>query len=169
MPGASIPQRLVLPAPEAVAQMITGLLGRHVTGKKSTPVAWNPKAQKDASVLAVYVRDDGSYRGVTISDTAAVCMVGAALTLHPIADASACLKAGKWSEGLMENYREVLNVAANLFNMPGAPHTRLRKVCLPGEAVPEEVEAALRKPAGRQDVEVTVAGYGSGRLSIVAF
>ena len=68
---------------------------------------------------------------------------------------------------LEENLREVLNIAVTLFNVPGAEHLRLYAVHAAGTALPQDVLARALTLGRRTDVNVDVAGYGSGVLSVV--
>ena len=68
---------------------------------------------------------------------------------------------------LYDNAREVLNVAASLFNVDGAPHVRLVEAFAPREILPAEVEKWILARVARLDMEMTVAGYGGGRMSVL--
>lgn len=153
------------PTPDQVGKLIGGLLGRNVAVRRASPVTRGPEA---LTALAVYLGDTDSLRGAMICDLALVCNAGAALTLYPAPDAAACVRKGRWDDTLTENFHEVVNVSAALFNMPGAPHARLQRVYLAPDAPPAEVERALREAKGRLDLEVTIPGYGPGKLSVLA-
>jgi hypothetical protein len=62
---------------------------------------------------------------------------------------------------------EVLNVLAGIFNVPGAAHVRLFRVYQPGEPLPADIRDAAAMYGDRLDLEVTVAGYGKGALSLI--
>jgi hypothetical protein len=66
-----------------------------------------------------------------------------------------------------ENLGEVFNILTALFNVPERPHLKMYAVHLPGELPAADVSASLRAFGKRSDLEVTVAGYGTGKLSIV--
>jgi hypothetical protein len=53
-----------------------------------------------------------------------------------------------------------------MFNGGGVTHSKLYKLYAPGEVVPADL-AALAAGFNRIDLEVDVAGYGTGALSIV--
>lgn len=159
-------KNVTMPSLDKVAQIIGGLVGRNVVARRSGPVA---RGANIATATAVYIGDSADLRGATVSDVALVCNAGAALTLYPPLEAAQCVRRGQWNDTLTENFHEVLNVSANLFNQPGAPHARLQRVYLTPEPLPEVVEAAMRRAAARLDVEVTIPGYGAGKLSVLAF
>jgi hypothetical protein len=58
-------------------------------------------------------------------------------------------------------------VAASLFNAPGADHLRLYELHPAGPALPPQLQAQALTLGRREDVEVDIAGYGAGRLSVV--
>ena len=60
------------------------------------------------------------------------------------------------------------NILSALFNVPGAPHAKLHKLYAPGEPLPNDIRAYASALGFRLDLDVAVAGYGNGRLSIVA-
>ncbi len=78
-----------------------------------------------------------------------------------------CIKEKCLDETLTENLHEVFNVLAAVFPQSDAPRVIFRGLHF-GADVPEEVKALLAKPVGRLDLEIDVAGYRSGRLTILA-
>jgi len=57
-------------------------------------------------------------------------------------------------------------IHASMFNGEGINHSKLYKLYAPGESVPGDI-AGLSAAFNRIDLRVDVAGYGSGKLSIV--
>ena len=68
---------------------------------------------------------------------------------------------------LKENCYEVLNVLASVFNVTDAPHVRLYQMFGPGEAPPSDVQALGATLGSRDDLTMSIDGYGPGLLSIV--
>lgn len=165
MTTSSSPSKSALPTPETVAQIITGLIGRSVSVKKAPALVRG----KTPTATAVYVCDDGKLRGAAVADIALASSAGAALTLLPAPDAAQAVKTGQWNDALAENFREILNVASNVFNVPGQPHTRLKEVFLTPAALPAEVEAGIKAASGRLDIEVSIPGYGPGKMTVYSF
>ncbi len=58
-------------------------------------------------------------------------------------------------------------MGATLFNAEGAPHVRLAETYAPREVVPSDIDTRLRGMVPRMDLDVTVSGYGGGKLSVV--
>jgi hypothetical protein len=154
-----------LPTPAALARMLSDLLGRRVdvTGGKAAPF------KMDAAVGAgLYAPRDDSGTVVCVVDLELAVNLGAALALFPAAVAAESLRNGKPDEALLENFREVLNVTAGLLNTHGGTHLVLREVQIAPPALPEAFLQLMAKPASRLDVEVRIAGYGGGKMSMLA-
>ena len=61
----------------------------------------------------------------------------------------------------------MLNIAASMFNAPGAEHLRLHELHPAGAPLPPMVRAQSLTLGRREDVTLEIAGYGAGRMSIV--
>jgi hypothetical protein len=153
-----------LPAPKEVRDLLADLLGKDVTLSPTSPLA--PAAGRPVSV-AVYVDDLLVVRAVIACDLAFSAYAGAAIALMPPTSAEAALEDGTLDETLRANLYEVLNIAASLFNVPDAPHVRLYDLHPAGGPVPPDVLAKTLTLGRREDLAVEIAGYGSGRLSVV--
>lgn len=153
-----------LPLPESVHRMFTDLLGKQVVVKKATPFVVGPAT---LGIVAAYVHDSGQIGALAVCDLAWACHGGAALMLLPPSTSADAVKSGKFTETIVDNIREVLNVAASLFIHEERPHVRLREIhILPGK-LPEAVAKVLQRPAARMDLELTVQGYGAGRMTLL--
>jgi len=152
--------------PDALSKVLTDLLmDRRVNVNKSAPMRLPPPAP---FVLATYKSDDGKSAFVCVSDLALASAASAALTLIPPNVAAESVRAGKLSEELSENVREIFNVCAGLFNRPDAPHFVLEEVTVQSKTLSGPLAAAMAKPRARSDFEVSISGYSSGKLSIWA-
>lgn len=153
-----------LPAPKEIRDLLGDLLGREVTVAPTSPFAPGPYAP---ATVAVYVTDQLEVAGVIACDLKLSAAAGAAIGLVPPGGAADAAASGTLPANLAENLQEVLNVAAALFNTPGAPHLRLYTMHPAGQTLPADVVARALTLGRRVDLTVEVAGYGSGRLSIV--
>ncbi|HMO10410.1 MAG TPA: hypothetical protein PKB06_02640 [Actinotalea sp.] len=155
-----------LPTTLAVRELLEGMFGRDVDGKTGSG-AVNPAAAPGAMV-GVYTDDKLATRAIVIADLPLAAYGGAALALIPVRQAEEAIEAGLLPEALSENFGEVLNVAASWFNVEGAPHVKLYGTFQPGEVLPPDIQKWVLAFVRRLDLELAVAGYGSGRLSILA-
>lgn len=149
--------------PNTIAQLFRQiLLGRSVSAEKIAPFRI---PASEASATAIYPNHQGNIAGLCIADIDLVHRAGAALCLIP---ADARLKAVKFDPALTENFQEILNICAQLFGGPEQQRISLAKVVLSADARPENVTRLISSPAWRLDVKLTIEGYGSGRISVLA-
>lgn len=153
-----------LPVPKQVRELFAELLDRDVALSPAAPVTPGPATP--ASV-AVYVDDMLRVAGVICCDLPLSARAGAAIGLIPSGHAEAAIEDGRITEALSENLYEVLNVAASMFNVDGADHVRLHSLHPAGAPMPPDVQARALTLGRREDVELDIAGYGGGRLSVV--
>lgn len=151
----------ILPAPKDVRDLLEGLLGKDVTVAPGDPVSLN-----DGAALAVYVDPQLSTNAICLVDVPLAAWFAGALALLPKGGLEDAIEDGELSAMQLEVVYEVVNVAAAMFNGGGVTHSKLYKLYAPGEAVPGDL-AALAAGFNRIDLEVDVAGYGKGALSIV--
>lgn len=151
----------ILPAPKDVRDLLEGLLGKDVTVSPGDPVSLN-----DGAALAVYVDPQLSTNAVCVVDVPLAAWFAGALALLPKGGLEDAIEDGELSDMQLEVVYEVVNVAAAMFNGGGVTHSKLYKLYAPGESVPADL-AALAAGFNRIDLEVDVAGYGTGSLSIV--
>jgi hypothetical protein len=153
-----------VPGVQAVGDLFGGLLGRAVTAKPVPPL---DLSSTKALAVGVYEAGEGAIGAVTVVDVPLGAYSAAALSMVPKGGADDAARSGKLSDTLLENLREVLNVGAQLLNVPGQPRLVFRTLHLPGTPIPEPVGAILKSPAGRVDVSIEVAGYGGGKMAIL--
>ncbi len=155
---------MVLPAAKDVRDMLTGLVGKDVAVSPGGPVT--PTADKPVAV-AVYVDPHLAVNALCVLDLGAAAYTGAALALLPPGGAQDAVEEdGELTTMLVEALHEVVNVLAALFNVPGAPHSKLHRLYAPGDELPGDVVGVLAN-FNRLDLAIQVPGYGKGALSLV--
>ena len=161
-PAGSVP----LPHPKQIKDLFTDLIGRDVDVKLGNPVLPGPALP---AAVAVYVTDRTATGAVCVCDIALAANLGAALAMIPAGAAKDAATSGLLSANLAENFYEIVNILASVFNDgDGAPHLRLWSVHAPGDKLPADVAAYVAQVPRRLDLDLTIAGYGPGRLSIAA-
>ncbi len=154
---------VLLPAPKDVRDMLAGLVGRNVTVTPGAPVTPGP----DRPVaVAVYVAPDMSVNALCLMDLGAAAYTAGGLALLPPGGCQDAVEEGELSDMLVEALHEVVNVLSALFNVAGAPHSKLHKLYAPGEEVAGDL-AGMLAGYNRIDLGVDVQGYGKGSLSLV--
>ncbi|SDN82938.1 hypothetical protein SAMN05660199_00778 [Klenkia soli] len=159
----SAPVKTGLPTNKAVLDLLQGLLGRAVTVAPGAPVTPTPSRP---TAFATYVDPGYGLNAVVLIDLPLAAWCAGALALLPKGGCEDAVEEGELSEMQVEVLHEVVNVAASLFNAGGVLHSKLDKLYAPGEAVPADL-AVLTGSTNRLDLDVTVAGYGGGSLSII--
>jgi hypothetical protein len=151
-----------LPNRHSVRNTIQDLIGRDVD--LSDGVA--PES-KSTNVVAVYVTDKLATSAVAVVDLECAARLGGSLGMVPRMVVDEAIKARELPTTLEENCYEVLNVLAAVFNLPNAPHVRLYQMYGPNAALPSDIAALGAMVGSRMDVELKIAGYGTGLMSIV--
>lgn len=152
-----------LPTGAEIGELLEGLLDRGVTAvEEAQPVLLG----RDVRMVAAYADDTTQVRAVMMLDLALSSAFGAALALVPPHRVATAIEENAVPEDLADNTREVLNIAASLFNC-GDVHLKLRQVAVAPEPVEDAVVAFLRRPSRRADRRVDVPGYGAGVLAVV--
>ena len=155
---------VVLPAAKDVKDMLSGLVGKAVAVNPGAPVT--PTPDKPVSV-AVYVDPTMNINALCVMDLAASAFTGGALALLPPGGCQDAVEEdGELSGMMVEALHEVVNVLSAMFNVPGAPHSKLHKLYAPGEDLPGDIAGMLAN-FNRIDLAIEVPGYGKGTLSLV--
>ena len=143
---------------------LKALLGRSVEAK-TTRDGVNRK-RRSGTLMAIYRSEDGQLVGLIAHDLAFACYSGAALALIPVNVATQGIRMGRPDESLLDNNREVMNVLAQHF---GDEDRRviLESVTSDIKNLSGDVKAFLQAPPHDLDLEVTIDGYGSGKIAVL--
>ena len=153
----------MLPDRKIIKDIFEGLLGRDISITEGTAVDIGiPKP-----VVASYADDVGQLRAVAVLELALAARAGAAIALVPKGAADAAVEDMLLPSNLFENASEICNVLAAALGDAMGVHLRLAGAFAPTDPVPSLVLTTATQLAGREDVELDIAGYGSGRLSLV--
>jgi hypothetical protein len=152
-----------LPSRHAVRSLVEGLVGRDVDLKDCDPIS-----ARATNLVAAYVTDKLQVSVVIVTDIECAARLGGALGMLPRGGIDDAIKEGDLAGLLRDNAYEVLNVLSAVFNVENAPHVRLYQLYGPGGGVPSDVAALTQVIGSRMDLELNVAGYGDGHLSIIA-
>jgi hypothetical protein len=160
----SVATTSVLPPTKALRDLLLDLMQKGIDIKPGKPWAVTPEKP---GAVALYVDDHTKLKALVFCDLDLAAHLGACIGLVPAGGAKACIEDGALSETISDNLYEVFNIVSALFNVPDHPHLKLYGVHDPGEALPADVAAHCKAMGMRDDVVVSIAGYGSGTLSIV--
>jgi hypothetical protein len=151
-----------LPNRHSVRSTIEDLIGRDIDLSDGVP-----PENRSTNVIAVYVTDKLVTSAVAVVDLECAARFGGALGMVPRLVVDEAITARELPPPLEGNCYEVLNVLAAVFNLPNAPHVRLYEMYAPNAVIPPDVAALGATLGNRMDVNLKIAGYGTGLLSIV--
>jgi hypothetical protein len=151
-----------LPSRHAVRSLVEDLVGRTVDLTDDDAVG-----NKPTNIVAVYVNDKVNLSAVIVVDIECAARLGGALGMLPIGGVEDAIEEKDLPELMRDNCYEVLNVLAAVFNVENAPHVRLYEMYGPNADLPADVAGLAYAVGGRMDVQLKIAGYGDGRMSVV--
>lgn len=154
---------IALPTAKDVRDLLEGLLGREVTVAPAAPLSPSPSRP---AATAVYVDREFRATALCLVDLPLAAWCAGALALLPRGGVADAVAEGELSELHLEVLHEVVNVLASLLNGRGGTHSRLDRLLAPGQPLPGDL-VAVTGSTNRLDLEVGVAGYGSGGLTFV--
>lgn len=152
-----------IPSPAEIAEMFTSLCGKDTTARVDKTIGFDDTPNW---VFAVYDEEDGTIGAVIACDVATAAYGGAALSLIPSSLAEESIKSGIVAENLSENFREVLNVCAGLFNSATTPRLKLGHYCEPPDEAGEGLVQWFEECEEKVGLQMNIAGYGKGRLLV---
>jgi hypothetical protein len=160
--------KIPLPIQEVLKDFFVDLLGKGAAASKAKEMKLSPDADRK---LVVSVWEDKWNRpaAICVAEQMMAAIAGAALVMAPAASLTDVEKSGELPENLLENYNEVINILSSVMNQTEAVHLRLKHTFqFPNDALPKDIWAVVDAPSNRRDFDLTVEGYGSGKLSILA-
>ncbi|MEO3937276.1 hypothetical protein V3N99_11015 [Dermatophilaceae bacterium Soc4.6] len=160
----TVSTRTKLPEAKEVRDLLTLLLDRPIDLALGTPLVLEAG---ERATYATFVDDRLAMRAVAVADLPFSAYAGGALGLVPPAGIQEAVGQKVLSPAIEENFSELLNIFASLMNAEGMPHVKLHVVHGTGEQASPQVVAMTRILGRRLDLELTVGGYGRGRLSLV--
>lgn len=158
---------LIQPKPlecsDALKELFDGLLGVETTLEKADPI--EPVPGKHMVVTRYLSREDIA-KAVAVADEPFLYYMGAGLAMVPAEKAKESLESHDPPQELVDNGREVLNVAAAIINDAQSTHVRIDEVYhMPG-VLPSDVVDVICRPRLVGAWEVDIPGYGQGHLTI---
>ena len=149
--------KFVIPTADSIEKILGALYGPGLT------VTQNEDAALADRHVATYVRDDESIVAVCACDAAFVAYSGAALTMIPIDAANDMVSSKDFTEIVLSNFHEVMNICSRLLMSDNSSHLRLDKTLAPASAAQAVTTAeSLANSAG---FNIEIPQYGSGSLA----
>jgi len=154
-----------VPSKVDLRQILAMLYGNDLTLEAASAV---PAENGSKSVVAVYVNDDNEPVTACVCDHEFVAFAGSALSRIPLGGAEDAAESGDFSDMMLGNHHEIMNICSRLFMSSDSPHLRLEKVYISPDEVPENARAVIQSSELRADFNVQVPGYGAGSLSFIS-
>lgn len=154
----------VIPKEIEVKQML-GML--YDSGLEVQPTDSLPTESGSKSLIAVYVDDDDQPVTACACDYNFTAFAGAALTKIPKGGAEDAASSGDFSEMMLCNLNEVMNICSRLFMDSTTPHLRLDKTYGSPDEVPDNMKSIISGSGGRSDFDVVIPGYGDGKITFL--
>ena len=155
---------VLLPIQEAIRDLVGDLLGKPVGVDKST----TPIPEDEVRAVVAYRDDEGDLMAVFNADRDLVALLGGTLVMMPAPGVAELMKLDPVPENIYENFYEVTNIMTSLINRPNYPHLRqVERLDDPAKAT-GDIRQILDAPVKRRSFLVTVVGFGSGRLTMMA-
>ena len=156
-----------LPSVSHIAKQLKGLLGTTVIAKDCPPglLHGNPQVP---TFTGMYATDRGEVSVVAICSLPLAAATGACLGLIPGAQAEEWITTGKVNPNGMENFNEILNVLAGVFNetRPNR-HVRLQTILQPGQMPAKpDIRALVGGRGPSVDMIIEIERYPTGKLTL---
>lgn len=150
-----------LPDAKETAKLLTSILRRNVK-----VVAIKPVPAKELLAGGHYLDGQKALVGGCFADKALINYAGGALSLIPADAAEDNLKLDGLDEIVQENFAEVLNIFSRLFDLANKSRIVLGPTEFPPAPRSAASESMLGATAQRADFDVTIDGYGKGRMTL---
>jgi len=153
-----------VPAKEKdVLDILSMLYGKDVTLDSSEPVS----VENSNAVIAVYINDENKPSTACVCSYNFAAFAGSALTMIPVGGAEDAAESGDFSEMMMSNLYEVMNILSRIFMTDSSPHVKLGVVYKSLDDVPDDIKAMLGISEERTDFDVSIPNYGNGTISFL--
>lgn len=152
-----------VPQENQIRQIFSMLFGDGLaldTGKPDT-------ADDARSMYAVFINDEGKHVTACVCDYNFAAFAGSALTRIPAGGAEDAAQSGEFTDMMLSNLHEIMNICSRLFMNNTSPHLRLETVYTSPDSVPDAARVMLDTCQERVDFSVSIPGYGKGGVSFL--
>lgn len=146
-------------SPRRIQDLLGQMLNKRVTASKVAPLRVRRGTELAA---ATFANGDGALMAVAVAEPAIALGAAAALSMMPASSVRG-LKSAPAGQ-LADNLREVFNLFARVLSCD-VHAVRLDRVAF--GSIPPDAARLIARSRERADLIVEVAGYGSGRLSLL--
>lgn len=151
-----------LPKPVDLQQMLAMMYGSDLKAESGNPI---PATPGNKSLVALYVDDEDAPVATCAVDYNFTAYAGASLTRVPMGTARECAETGDFSEIMIGNVHEIMNICSRLLMNSDSPHLRLLTLYNSPDELPDEVQELVQAPPETADFSISFADYGDGGIS----
>lgn len=123
--------------------------------------------ENDAALYAVYVDDENAPVSLCVIDPFFCAYMGGALTMVPPDAAKEAASSGSFSELVLGNIQEVMNILSRLYMEGSSPHLRLASVRKSAGELSDDEKAVAANAADRLDMKMGLPQYGDSCCSLL--
>lgn len=123
--------------------------------------------ENDASLYAIYIDDNDKPVALCAFDPHFCAYMGGALTMVPVDAANEAAANASFTELVMGNIHEVMNILSRLYMEGTSPHLRLSVVKKGASELTDDEQAIASGPADRLDMKMTLPQYGESSCSLL--
>jgi len=152
-----------VPKENEIHEMLSMLYGDGFELDSGEPVS----VEDGKSMVAVYVNDTGDPSTACVCNYNFAAFAAAALTKIPVGGAEDAAETGDFSDMMLSNIHEIMNICSRIFMDDSSPHIKLDKVYKSLGDAPDDVRTMLDKTEESVDFNVTIPGYGDGAISFL--
>lgn len=152
-----------VPKEKDVLEILSMLYGGDVELDSGEPIS----IENSNNVIAVYIDDDGKPSTACICNYNFAAFAGSALTRIPVGGAEDAAETGDFSDMMLANLHEVMNICSRMFMTDTSPHVKLDVVYKKIDEAPDDVKAMFVGTEEHSDFNVSIPNYGSGSISFL--
>lgn len=158
-----MPDLYPVPKEKDVLEILSMLYGSDIKLGSSEPVSMD----NSNTVLAVYIDNEDKPSTACVCNYNFAAFASAALTRIPVGGAEDAAESGDFSDMMLSNLHEVMNICTRLFMTDSSPHVKLHTVYKSLDDAPEDVKAMFGNAEEHADFDVTIPNYGNGAISFL--
>lgn len=152
-----------VPKENEVHEILSMLYGDELVLDTGEPV---PVAN-GSSMFAVYINDEGEPSTACVCNYNFAAFASSSLTRIPVGGAEDAAETGDFSEMMLSNLHEIMNICSRIFMNNRSPHIKLDTVYKSLDDAPDNVRTMFDNTEEHIDFSVTIPGYGDGAISFM--
>jgi len=147
----------IVPTADSIEKILEAIYGPGLT------VTPNDDANLIDRHAATYVSEDQTLVAICACDAAFVAYSGAALTMVPADAANDMVNSHDFTDVVLSNFHEVMNICSRLLMSDDSPHLRLDETLAPASAA--QAISTAESLANLASFSIEIPQYGNGNIA----